>query len=247
MADYRGGNVYYALARSSGLTADPDQKHWKDNDPEMRQRMKSLQLGINYGMGVRSLAKGLDSHPLIASSLIETHRRVHPRFWEWRAQQVQNAMLDRRIETVFGWPLHLSTSPNKRTLYNFPMQGNGAEMLRLAAWRLCEAGLVPACWFTTAFCSSWTTTNKYEHANEIMRWAGREVCNGFEIDVEVDQKLIGGARYCDKRPKALEMWATIMDVLESIGVIPRGRRRRERHRQVCHAPWPTYRGWDPRN
>ena len=47
------------------------------------------------------------------------------------------------METVFGWPLHLSSSPNKRTLYNFPMQGNGAEMLRLAAWRLCEAGIVP--------------------------------------------------------------------------------------------------------
>ena len=42
-------------------------------------------------------------------------------------------MLDRRIESVFGWPLHLSTSPNQRTLYNFPMQGGGAEMLRLAA------------------------------------------------------------------------------------------------------------------
>ena len=47
------------------------------------------------------------------------------------------------METVFGWPLHISTSPNKRTLYNFPMQGNGAEMLRLAAWRLCEVGIVP--------------------------------------------------------------------------------------------------------
>ena len=40
---------------------------------------------------------------------------------------------DRRIETVFGWPLRLSSSPNKRTLYNFPMQAGGAEMLRLAA------------------------------------------------------------------------------------------------------------------
>ena len=52
-------------------------------------------------------------------------------------------MVDRKMETVFGWPLYLSNSPNKRTLYNFPMQGNGAEMLRLAAWRLCEAGIVP--------------------------------------------------------------------------------------------------------
>lgn len=46
------------------------------------------------------------------------------------------AMVNRRIESVFGWPLRITTSPNKRTLYNFPMQAGGAEMLRLAAWRL---------------------------------------------------------------------------------------------------------------
>jgi DNA polymerase I-like protein with 3'-5' exonuclease and polymerase domains len=105
--------------------------------------MKPLQLGINYGMGVPSLAKGLDRHPLIASTIIELHKRTYPRFWEWRANRVQTAMLERRIETEFGWTLHLSHAPNKRTLHNFPMQGNGAEMLRLAAWRLCEAGIIP--------------------------------------------------------------------------------------------------------
>ena len=109
----------------------------------MRQRMKGLQLGINYGMGVPSLARGIDRHPLIASGIIERHRRTYPRFWEWRADIVQTALLERRIESVFGWPLRISTSPNKRTLYNFPMQSGGAEMLRLAAWRLCEAGIVP--------------------------------------------------------------------------------------------------------
>ena len=109
----------------------------------MRQRMKGLQLGINYGMGVPSLAKGLDRHPLIASEIIEKHRRTHPRFWQWREDEVQRAMLDRQMETVFGWPLYLSSRPNKRTLYNFPMQGNGAEMLRLAAWLLYEAGIIP--------------------------------------------------------------------------------------------------------
>ena len=54
-------------------------------------------------------------------------------------------MLERVIVSEFdGWPLHLSHSPNKRTLYNFPMQSGGAEMLRLAANRLCDADLVPS-------------------------------------------------------------------------------------------------------
>jgi hypothetical protein len=141
--DYRGGDVYHALALLCGLTDDPDPKHWKKNNQEVRQRMKSLQLGVNYGMGVPSLARGLNRHPLIASAVIELHKRKYPRFWQWRENMVQCAMLDRKMETVSGWPLYLSSSPNKKTLYNFPMQANGAEMLRLATVRLCEAGIVP--------------------------------------------------------------------------------------------------------
>ena len=34
-----------------------------------------------------------------------------------------------------------------------------------------------------------------EHAIEIMRAAGAEVCGGLAIGVDVDQKLISGARY----------------------------------------------------
>lgn len=119
MAAHASGDIYHAFALDSGVTQDRDRKHWKDHNPEQRQRMKSLQLGINYGMGVPSLAKGLDRHPIIASNLIEKHRAMYPRFWQWREDQVMAAMLNRRIESVFGWPLHLSTSPNKRTLYNF--------------------------------------------------------------------------------------------------------------------------------
>ena len=72
----------------------------------MRQQMKPLQLGINYGMGVRSLAKGLGRHPLIASEIIERHRRRYPRFWQWRTEMVQDAMLERKIvSATTGWPL----------------------------------------------------------------------------------------------------------------------------------------------
>jgi hypothetical protein len=100
MNDY--GDIYYALARLCNLTDDPDPAHWKKHNPAARQRMKSLQLGINYGMGVPSLARGLNRHPLIASWIIERHRRTYPRFWEWRDAVVQAAMLERRIESVFG-------------------------------------------------------------------------------------------------------------------------------------------------
>jgi DNA polymerase-1 len=144
MDAYNSGDVYHALAIMCALTDDRDIPHWKKTNKAMRQRMKSLQLGINYGMGVPSLARGLDRHPIIGSYIIELHKRTYPRYWEWKEERADTAMQDRELETQHGWTLYLSHTPNRRTIYNFPMQGNGAEMLRLAAMRMCEAGIVPS-------------------------------------------------------------------------------------------------------
>ena len=225
MHDYRNGDVYHALAKLCGLTNDPDPIRWKKENPAIRQRMKPLQLAINYGMGVLSLAKGLDRHPLVASAIIERHRQAYPRFWQWREDQVQAAMLTRRMETVFGWPLRISHSPNKRTLYNFPMQGNGAEMLRLAAWRMCEASIVPCMLIHDGILLEARNKEEIAHAIEIMKEAGRDVCNGFEIGVDIDQMLERGARYRDKRPVAAKMWDTIVKALVEIGAIDERRER----------------------
>jgi hypothetical protein len=128
-------------------------------------------------------------------------------------------MLKRRVESTFGWPLHLTTSPNKRTLYNFPAQSGGAEMLRLAAWRMCEAGLVPSMLVHDGILLEVATREQIELAKQIMLQAGRDTGGGFEIGVDVDQMLIGGARYRDKRPVARKMWNTIMSVLETVGAV----------------------------
>jgi DNA polymerase-1 len=223
MADYCAGDVYHALARLCGLTDDPDIVHWKKHNADVRQRMKVLQLGINYGMGVPSLARGLDRHSLVASTIIERHKRTYPRFWQWRANMVQQAMLDRRMESIFGWPLQISSSPNQRTLYNFPMQSGGAEMLRLAAVRLCEAGIVPSMLVHDAVLLELDNLDQLQLAQEIMRQAGRDICNGLEIGVDggrPDELLRDGARYRDKRPVALKMWDTMMRALEAVKAIP---------------------------
>ena len=206
-----------------GLTS-LDAKSWKAT-PEgksQRQRMKALQLGIGYGMGVRSLSRGLGRHPMIGSEVIIRHQQRYPSFWAWRAEMVQRAMLQRSIVSEYdGWPLLISHSPNKRTLYNFPMQSGGAEMLRLAANRLCDAGLVPSMLVHDGILFELDNEEQVAHAIEIMRAASRDVCGGFEIDVDVDQRLIGGARYRDKRPVAESMWNTVMATLQAIGALPK--------------------------
>ena len=221
MQAYRTGDVYHALALMCGLTRDTDIKRWKNEQTGQRQQMKALQLGINYGMGVRSLARGLGRHPLIASEVLIRHQREYPTYWRWRAEMVERAMLERVIVSEFdGWPLRISTSPNKRTLYNFPMQSGGCEMLRLSTNRLCDAGLVPSMLVHDGILLELDNMEQVAQAREIMRIAGTDVCGGLEIGVDIDQLLVGGARYRDKRKVAKHMWATIMGVLRDLGALP---------------------------
>jgi len=42
------------------------------------------------------------------------------------------AMLTNRLHSIFGWVLQVDEQLGPRTIQNFPMQANGAEMLRLA-------------------------------------------------------------------------------------------------------------------
>ena len=221
MAAYSGGDVYYALAVMCGLTDDPDVKHWKANNKAMRNRMKALQLGINYGMGVPSLARGLDRHPLIASTIIEKHKRTYERYWEWKEERANTAMQDRELETQYGWPLYLSHTPNRRTIYNFPMQGNGAEMLRLAAMRMCEAGIIPSMLVHDAVLLEADSEEQIAQAVEIMERAGADVCNGFKIGVDVERMKIGG-RFQRQAPGCRE------DLGDDHAGAARGRRVAER-------------------
>ena len=85
-------------------------------------------------------------------------------------------MLNREIRSIDGWPLYITSSPNLRTLYNFPMQSGGAAMLRRAVLRLREANIIPIMLIHDGILFEETDPEKLEHAKEIMREAGREIC-----------------------------------------------------------------------
>jgi hypothetical protein len=87
---------------------------------------------------------------------------------------------------------------------------------------MCEAGIVPNMLIHDGVLIEARSEEEIECAKEIMRAAGREVCGGFEIGVDVDQRLERGARYRDKRPVAMAMWKTMMEALQAVGAISDG-------------------------
>src|SRR4029450_12426214 len=71
--------------------------------------------------------------PLVfARDLLRAHRETYRTFWRWSDAAVDTAMSALSLHTVFGWRAGVGENTNPRFLRNFPMQANGAEMLRLA-------------------------------------------------------------------------------------------------------------------
>jgi hypothetical protein len=79
--------------------------------------------------------------PIRARELLRLHRQTYYEFWRWSDAAVDHAMLTGGLHTVFGWRVQVPAQANDRSLRNFPMQANGAEMLRLACCLATERGI----------------------------------------------------------------------------------------------------------
>src|SRR5262249_26876308 len=107
----------------------------------IREQFKACVLAVQYGMGEVSLAQRIGQPVVHARDLLRLHHETYRAFWRWSDAAVDHAMLSGTLHTVFGWTLHVGRTPNARSLRNFPMQANGAEMLRLACCYATERGI----------------------------------------------------------------------------------------------------------
>ena len=137
-AAYRSGDPYLAFAKQAG--AVPADATRKTHEPT-RELFKQCVLAVQYGMEAKSLALRIGQPPVVARDLLRAHREAYRKFWRWSDAVVDQAMLHGAIWTVFGWPLYAGEQPNPRSLRNFPMQGNGAELLRIACCLATERGI----------------------------------------------------------------------------------------------------------
>jgi DNA polymerase I len=131
-AAYRSpGDCYLAFARQVlGAGAVPVGAT-KKTHPEIRRLFKSTTLGTQYQISATGLAYQLEITLPEAEDLLDHHRRLFPRFWQWSDSACDYAQLFGELTAAFGWRMQLSPTTKMRTLRNFPLQGNASEMLRL--------------------------------------------------------------------------------------------------------------------
>jgi DNA polymerase I len=209
-AAYATGDVYLAFAKQSGaVPLDAT----ADSHPQEREQFKQCVLAVQYGMGPESLALRIKQPIARARELLALHRSTYSTFWRWSDRVEFQAAFGRRLWTTLGWQLHTDGLLKPRTNRNFPMQANGAEMLRLACIRLTEDGIrvcAPVHDALLIEAPIGVLDATVAHTQSVLRQAGADILGGFELRSDI--KIIRYPdRYMDKKGRA--MWNTVMRLL----------------------------------
>lgn len=226
MAAYRKGDPYLAFAQASGAVPA---SATAGMTLAIRERFKICALGVQYGMGADTLATRIRQSPAHARELLFLHQSAFSRFWEWSDAVLDHAMLTGQIRATFGWQLRVNSRTKPGTLRNFPMQANGAEMLRIACVLATERGVEVCAPVHDAILIEAPTSALEEActaAREAMAEASRLVLAGFELRTSV-QKVVHPRRLIDHKSRTT--WDRVMRITNDL----------ERGRNNDGAPTPT--------
>ena len=220
MEAYRSGDFYLTFGKMANAIP-PDAT--KQTHGAERDQFKTVALGVLYGLSGEGLSRKLGVQPCRGRELLSMHQRTFRRFWDWSDATEERAILTGELRTVFGWTVRAGRDVNPRSLRNFTMQANGAEMMRLAACIATESGLRVCCPVHDAFLIE-APADAIEADSRRMQAAMRDaselVLPGFPLKTDV--KIIRAPdRYAD--PRGEKMWATVGRIVEGL-----------RAAEVCH-------------
>ena len=207
------GDPYLAFAKRAGLApADAT----KASHKAIRDICKTCLLGANYGMQARSLAYRAGVSDIEAQEILRRLGAAYPVYTEWAQQVVDAGLLGGRLSTVFGWQLHVGPKARATSLRNFPMQANGAEMLRLACCLATEQGIsvcAPVHDALLVEAAASEIGDVITATKAAMARASGVVLDGLEVPA--DAEVVGWpARYADPSGRGAAMWATVTELMQ---------------------------------
>jgi hypothetical protein len=216
---YTSGDFYLTFAKLAGAVPP---NATKQTHAAERDQFKSVALGVLYGLSADGLARKLNVPPCRGRELLRMHQETFRRFWAWSDRIEMQGMLTGELRTVFGWTIHVGTDANPRSLRNFPMQGNGAEMLRLACCLATERGIAVCAPVHDALLVEGPADgigDVVAETQQAMREASEFVLPGFPL--RTDAKIVRYPdRYVDER--GCRMWQTVCRLLEDLQTAEEG-------------------------
>jgi len=226
------GDVYLTLAKMAGAVP---QDATKDSHPMMRHIFKSIQLGLGYGKGIKSLAvdvyesnKDEQGHFLLskpeaydlASNIYHWHKQTFNVYWEWIDDVITLSRSAGYYRSLDGWTYFIDSNTKDTQLINLPMQTNGAAMLRRAVIRCLESKQIDLlCTHHDALYISCDAKDK-ETAVEQLIGCMNEACAdilGDKIKIRIDLNTYDSTRgYSD--PRGVNMLRKINELLIDVAV-----------------------------
>jgi hypothetical protein len=180
IADYLSGDPYRQFAKAALGMENPTK--------QQRQVYKATVLGRMYGLGAAALARNLGLSRPQAECIIDQMTVRYPVLNAWLDRVCTKAAHFIPITCTLGWNLKTSGKPGEeRTFLNFPMQANGAELMRLVIVRANKLNLI-GCAHDSFLIED--TIDRIEQSaaelQEIMRQASRDLFGGFELRADCD-------------------------------------------------------------
>lgn len=208
---YRSGDFYLTFARMAGAVPAGATKV---SHAAVREQFKVVSLGVLYGLSEFGIARKLNVSLAQGRYLLDMHKQTFKRFWVWSDGVETEAMLLNRLQTLFGWQVHVEGEANPRSLRNFVVQATGAEMMRIACCLLVENRITLCCPVHDAVLIEAdidAIDEKVSLSQALMQRASEVVLNGFGLRTDV--KIVRYPdRYFDERGRT--MWQRVMELLE---------------------------------
>tara|TARA_R100001594_G_scaffold149830_1_gene208790 strand:- start:1391 stop:2269 length:879 start_codon:yes stop_codon:yes gene_type:complete len=205
--------------KTAQLTKAVPEGATKKTHPVERNKYKTALLATLYGQGIKNMSARLALSIDEGTELQIKIKKTYEIYFTWIKKIVAKSMVRGYMATKFGWRhwIQPTATINPRTLYNFPIQGNGSEMLRIAEIGICNAGIecnalihdgllvhVPRKKFRKQFMK----------VKKIMEDASRKILNkdsSTDFVCGVEWQLIRHAMIQEKSEQ--EKWHRIMDVV----------------------------------
>ena len=196
---YRSGDIYLHSAKLCKMAPD---NATKKTHPEIRQTFKILFLANSYGAGVPWISSQLKMSLPKAKGLQMMFRSIYKKYINWIESTINGASITGYLSSELGWQRRIKSMFKinkigqkvniKRSLLNWPIQTNGAEILRTALIDLTDEHFEVNALIHDALLLSLPYPEHKEllkQVKEIMVQASIKVVGG---PIEVDHEIITG-------------------------------------------------------
>lgn len=182
LKDYQT-DIYVETAKMCGLIPKDGTKH---THPDIRQKFKSITLGMGYGKmeeGVSDVLQvefGYDKSTAdrIASRLFATRELRYALYYHWIRTLIEDTRTIGVYKTLDNWFYYAGWETRRTQLQNLPMQSNGAAIMRRGFIRSVESGLDVVCSLHDALYISSTPERAEDDVKKL-----RDAMQGGVVDI----------------------------------------------------------------